>query len=169
MPPRSPEYLRIAAFDPGQRTGAVVVRVPRDLKLVHPRRLGPRQFYIKRQKVMTIPETAKLLPWFVTQADVVVYERWVLFADYAEQFIGNDMQPSQVVGMIRYATWQEQRDRGDNTPKLVVQGTGAKKAALKMMPKWLHDHMALSSEQHDQDAIMHAFYYAVNHFTRRNQ
>lgn len=155
----SKEYT-LAAFDPGERTGYVVVRVCPYFK---PGSNADDGFLILDQGVLTVDEVGAKLKWLITKRDVVVYETWRLYADYAMQMIGNDMQPSQVVGMIRYATWLARREEV-RAITLVAQGATVKKPAVKTMPDWLKAHMAKSSEQHDQDAIMHAWFYATKRY-----
>jgi hypothetical protein len=149
----------LAAFDPGERTGFVVVRVAPDF---HPFRAPAHDtFSIDNQGVLTVREVGHRLAGIIRTVDRVTYETWRLYGSHANSMIGNDMQPSQVVGMIRYEAWKQQRP-------ISSHGADVKTAALKTMPEWLVAHMALSSEQHDKDAIMHAWFEAVRiwHTTR---
>jgi hypothetical protein len=104
------------------------------------------------QGVWTVREVGHNLEALLDTVDVAVYETWRLYETHALAMIGNDMQPSQVVGMIRYEAWRQ---------NLKVRNNGAdiKKQAFKTMPQWLIDHMRKSTEQHDQDAILHLWYY----------
>ena len=85
--------------------------------------------------------------------DTLVYETWRLYPHMAKTMIGNDFQPVQLVGIIRYLSWI--------TPhiKLVSQGANCKKTGLKVMSDDLKSRLSSSSEQHDQDALMHLAYY----------
>ena len=134
----------VVAFDPGERTGWAVARFdPDDLD----------SFEILDQGVWTVVECMDGLGQLLERADVVVYETWRLYETHALAMIGNDMQPSQVVGMIRYEARQQ-----DKTTR--SQGANIKSMALSTTPPWVVKHMALSSEKHDQDAILHAWHYA---------
>lgn len=138
----------LLAFDPGERTGWVKCQVTPDF--------DPKTgagFAVLDQGVLTVRQVGLMLHALVKDADVVVYETWRLYQTHAQQMIGNDMQPSQVVGMIRYEAWNQNR-------KIRNNGADIKGVAYKTMPQWLKDHMDLSTEQHDKDAIMHAWYYA---------
>jgi hypothetical protein len=142
------------AADPGERTGVVTVRVERDFE---PRTATPESFLIIDQEVLTVDGCFRDLRDLIRPVQVVVYEAWRLYPTHAEEMVGNEMVPSQVVGMIRYVAKQ--------FPKQIVSnGAEVKKVAVATMPDWLKAHMAKSSEQHDQDAIMHAWFYAVERY-----
>lgn len=150
------EPYRLAAFDPGERTGFVVVRVGHDFDAT--RATGPEQFDIEGQGVLPVYRVFRDLRAIISSVQRVEYETWRLYGSHAQEMIGNDMQPSQIVGCIRY----EARLQGR---KIKSFGADIKKIANHTMPVWLREHMALSSEQHDQDAIMHAWFYAWhNHY-----
>ena len=118
-----------------------------------------RGFRIIEQGVLTVREVGRQLRTILEPADIVTYETWRLYETHALAMIGNDMQPSQVVGMIRYEAWAQNK-------KVVSNGADIKGPAVRTMPQWLLDHMDQSSEQHDQDAIMHAWYVAWRqHYT----
>jgi hypothetical protein len=144
---------RLAAFDPGERTGYVVVRVSGQFKATDPATHTPEHFAIEEQGVLPISGIFTDLKRIVKDVNRVSYETWRLYATHAQEMVGNDMQPSQVVGMIRYEARKQRR-------KLKSYGAETKKVSTQLMPDWLREHMAKSSEQHDQDAIMHAWYYA---------
>lgn len=139
---------RIAAFDPGERTGYVVVLVEASFDPT-----TGDGFTIEQQGVLTVRQVGHQLRSILEDVDLVAYETWRLYASHANEMIGNDMQPSQVVGMIRYEAWRQQK-------KVVSNGADIKGVAYKTMPQWLRDHMDRSSEQHDKDAIMHGWYVA---------
>jgi hypothetical protein len=109
-------------------------------------------FKVVEQGVLTVREAARELDSLIATADVVVYETWRLYKTHAQVMVGNDMQPSQVVGMIRYVSWQHNKKVRNN-------GADIKGIAVKTMPEWLVTHMDKSTEQHDKDAIMHLWYY----------
>lgn len=138
----------VVAFDPGERTGFVCVKVT---EAFDPK--TGEGFEILEQGVLTVRQVGRQLHDLLAEADVVTYETWRLYSTHANEMIGNDMQPSQVIGMIRYEAWLQ------NT-KIVSHGADIKGVAFRTMPQWLKDHMDMSSEQHDKDAIMHAWYVA---------
>jgi hypothetical protein len=143
--------VRVAAFDPGERTGYVVVLVEASFDA----KTGDG-FVVEQQGVLTVRQVGHQLREILEGADVVAYETWRLYETHAMQMIGNDMQPSQIVGMIRYEAWQQNK-------KVVSNGADIKKMAYQTMPQWLKDHLTLSSEQHDVDAILHAWYVSWRH------
>jgi hypothetical protein len=146
------------AADPGESTGVVLVRVGVQF---HPKRATPVSFKILDQDVWTVRQVADYLKSWIVKADLVAYEDWRLYRTHALHMIGNDMQPSQVVGMIRYVAWQMGR-------KIVSNGARVKVPAVETMPEWLREHMAKSSQQHDQDAIMHAWFVASTRYYKDN-
>lgn len=149
--PRKGSNYRVFAADPGQRTGVCLAYVA---AAFDPRKNAtPETFNIADQDVWPVRQVGTFLASWIKSSDLVVYEGWRLYKTHALEMIGDDMQPSQVVGMIRYEAWQQKRP-------LLSRGARVKKGAVERMPDWLLAHMALSSEQHDQDAIMHAWYAA---------
>lgn len=133
---------RIIATDPGERTGWAHGLVDEAGKLE-----------VTGQGVSTIKDFGLKLVEVAGNYDVIIYETWRLYPEMAKRMIGNDMQPSQMVGMIRLAAWMHPNVR------LVSQGARIKKTALKTMPDWMVERMTESSEQHDQDALMHLWYF----------
>ena len=142
--PRNQKPTTIVAFDPGERTGWCLARFRED---------DLASFEVLDQGVWTVVEVMDGRPALLVRADVVVDETWRLYESHALSMVGNDMQPSQVVGMIRMAA----REAGRPTTS---KGANLKSMALSTAPAWLHEHMAKSSEKHDQDAILHAWHYA---------
>lgn len=152
---RSPNrQYHLAAFDPGERTGYVMVHVSAEYD---PRTAEPGTFWIIDQDVLNIRQLARELPRIVRLANLVAYETWRLYKTHALALIGNDMQPSQAVGMIRYEAWRQKKRISSN-------GALIKEPSFQTMPGWLVEHMHKSSEQHDQDAIMHAWFVASQKF-----
>lgn len=143
--------MKIAAFDPGNRTGFTLIETGPDFGLTPRDRV---HFDIIEQGVWTVKEVSENLRSVIHYADVVAYETWRLFEKHAQDFIGSEMTPSQVVGMVRYEAWQQGR-------RLRSQEPNIKKRSVELMPEWLLARMDLSTEQHDQDAIMHAFWCAL--------
>lgn len=151
-------YVLFAA-DPGESTGVVLVQVA---STFDPRDAKPHTFGIVDQDVWSVRQVAAFLKPWIMQADLVAYEEWRLYKTHALHMIGNDMQPSQVVGMIRYVAWECRR-------KIVSNGARIKVPAVETMPEWLREHMAKSSQQHDQDAIMHAWFVASTRYYKDNK
>lgn len=121
--------------------------------------MGP-EFEVTAQGVSTLKDFALALHANFANYDVVVYETWRLYPEMGKRMVGNDMQPSQLVGMIRLCAWLNPK------VKLVSQGANIKKTAMKTMPDWIKARMELSTEQHDQDALMHLWhYYWTNYWT----
>lgn len=134
----------IIAIDPGERVGWAT-------GIVHPGD-DPR-LEITNQGVHALKDFALKLGESINKYDVVVYETWRLYPGFQKQMTGNDMQPSQLIGMIRYLTWIT------SGVKLVSQGAQIKNTAMKTMPQEIKDRMEHSTEQHDKDALMHLWYY----------
>lgn len=133
--------MRTIAIDPGERVGWATA----DMTSID---VG-----ITGQGVTPLKDFALKFGEVIGDYDVVVYEAWRLYPAAAKSMIGNDMQPSQLVGMIRYEGWRHPKT------KMVVQGANIKRTAEKTMPPWLKERMSQSSEQHDQDALMHLWHY----------
>lgn len=153
-----PKPYTLFAADPGESTGVVLVRVDPDFV---PLAAVPETFTILDQDVWSVRQVAQFLPSWIKAANTVAYEEWRLYESYKDVMVGNDMQPSQVVGMIRYEAWQQKKP-------IVSHGAHVKKVSVSTMPDWLREHMAKSSQQHDQDAIMHAWYVAINRYYKDN-
>jgi hypothetical protein len=132
--------LRAIAIDPGERTGWAVGTVPPD---------EPPRLLIESQGVNTIKTFAKTLGEKIGDYDVVIYETWRLRPDMARKMVGNDFQPSQLIGIIRYLCWIHP------DVKIVSQGPNVKATGEKVMPEYIRERFARSSEQHDKDALMH--------------
>ena len=123
--------MKVIAIDPGERVGWAT-------GVVHP----------------ALKDFAVTLGERIQDYDVVVYEVWRLYPQMAKKLIGNDMQPSQLIGIIRYLSWISP------STKLVSQGANIKNTAMKTMPDEIKERMSKSTEQHDQDALMHLWHYA---------
>jgi len=139
--------LRVIAIDPGQRVGWAT-------GVIDP--VAPA-LTVKDQGVDSLKDFALRLEDGVEQFDVVVYEQWILFGHMAKKMVGNDMKSSQLIGMIRFICWHH-----GITP--VVQPTTAKKTAVATMPDSVKARIALSTEQHDKDALMHLWFYFFKHY-----
>lgn len=83
----------------------------------------------------------------IDRYDTVVYETWRLRPDKANEFVGNDFQPVQLIGMIRLLCWL------NPTIELVSKGPSVKEFGRKVMPEILSCRLEHSSEEHDRDAL----------------
>lgn len=135
--------VRVMAIDPGERTGWAIGEIDPEAP----------ELTIVEQGVDQLRDFAFLLREKIEEVDVVVYETWRLYPHMARKLIGNDMQPSQLVGIIRFVSWLNPE------VALVSQGATIKKTAFKTMPDDMKRRLANSSEQHDQDAVMHLWFY----------
>lgn len=140
--------MKVIAIDPGERVGWAT-------GVVHPD--APR-LEVEKHGVHALKDFAIALGERISDYDVVVYEVWRLYPHMAKHMVGNDFQPSQLIGIIRYLTWIHPEI------KLVSQGANIKKTALKTMPEDLKERMSQSSEQHDQDALQHLWHFYWSKF-----
>lgn len=151
--PKHKTYQMLAA-DPGESTGVALVSVNAEFT---PETATQDTFQVLDQDVLSVSDVFRELPMWVKRSQVVVYEIWRLYPTHAMEMIGNEMVSSQVVGMLRYEATRQRR-------KIISNGAEVKKVALARMPHWLRAHMAKSSQQHDQDAIMHAWFAAMERY-----
>lgn len=138
--------MKVLAIDPGERTGWAIGEIE-DSKLT-----------IVNQGVTPLKDFALKFHEVAGDYDVVVYEWWRLRADVAKKMIGNDFLPSQLIGMIRLSAWLNPK------VKLVSYGPQVKTTAIKVAPDWLKERKALSSEEHDKDALDLLYYYFWENF-----
>lgn len=133
--------MRILALDPGERTGwAAGTWDGEELTDV-------------TQGVAALKDMALALEKNIHKYDVVVYETWRLYPHMAKKLVGNDMQPSQMVGMIRLLSWLHP------SVKLKSFGADVKNTALKTIPQSLKRRLARCSEEHDKDALLLLWHY----------
>lgn len=140
--------MKLLAIDPGERVGWAT-------GVVHP---DVPKLEVTNQGVNTLKDFAITLGERIHDYDVVIYEVWRLYPHMAKRMVGNDFQPSQLIGVIRYLSWIHPN------VKLVSQGASIKNTALKTMPDELKERMSKSSEQHDQDAIQHLWHFYWSKF-----
>ena len=133
---------RVLVVDPGDRTGWVRC-VIEDGEIVEGSVV---------QGVTPLKDFAIALGKGVGNYDRIVYETWRLRPDMAKKMIGNDFQPVQLIGVIRYLAWT-------TGVKLKSLGPNTKTTGRKVMPPVLRDRLALSSEEHDKDALDLLSYY----------
>lgn len=99
------------------------------------------------QGVTPLKDMALTLGKRIDQYDTVVYETWRLAPGWEKKFIGNDFQPAQFIGMVRYLCWITP------TVRLVPLQPKDKQQGRKVMPTWMKKRLALSTEEHDKDAL----------------
>lgn len=132
----------VLAIDPGERTGWARANISDD-----------GEWADIRQGVNSVRDFLLCLEKHYGEYDIVIYETWRLFPHKARSLVGSEMTASQVIGGIRLISWHHPKTR------LLDQGPNTKSTAMKTMPSHLKDRMAKSSEQHDQDALMHLWYW----------
>jgi hypothetical protein len=137
---------RVLAIDPGERVGWARASMDAGLMPGH----GGAELV---QGVTPLKDFALKLGEVFGDYDTVIYETWRLYPHKAKALIGNDMQPSQLVGIIRYLGWINPQ------VKLVSQGADTKTLADKAYGSWLAPRFALSTEEHDKDALRHLVWY----------
>lgn len=136
--------LRILAIDPGEKVGWARGLLATDLSL-------------EDHGIADLKPFAMKLGEAITNYDVIVYETWRLYAGFAKKMVGNDMQTSQLIGIIRYLAW------ANPGIKLVGQAATIKKTANKTAQG---DFLALIESEpgkhddaHDIDAIRHLWHW----------
>lgn len=140
---------KVLAIDPGESVGWAWGHLDAD------------SFRIAEQGVHQLKDFAVKLGTSIADYDTVVYESWRLYPGMAKRMVGNDMQPSQLVGIIRYLGWINPH------VKMVTQGAAIKTTALKTMPDEVSARFERSTQQHDKDAVMHLWhYYWLNYVTK---
>jgi hypothetical protein len=148
---------RVLAIDPGERVGWARAELCPEgaLKLLSPVgfRLPGIDAATLVQGVTPLKDFALKLGAVIGEYDTVVYETWRLYPHKAKALVGNDMQPSQLVGIIRYLAWMNPK------VKLVSQGANIKDMADRAYGAWLAPRFALSTEEHDKDALRHLVWY----------
>jgi hypothetical protein len=98
--------------------------------------------------------------------DVIVMEDYRISAAKVNLHIGSGVPTIQFVGMVRMACWQHPKT------KLVVQSNRVKTTAAKTMrklkPSWYEiiDETVAHDDGHDQDAIMHGWYYVWSNYIK---
>jgi hypothetical protein len=148
--------INVLAIDPGEKVGWAWGEI------LDERFLQVRSHGIQHLKPFALELATPEAPLFIERFDVVIYERWRLQARYAQQLTGNDMQTSQLIGMIRLLAWQHSVKLVAQDPKDYKQGwvvaPPTVRAILDTLPK-AHD------ESHDGPALGHlAHYWFKNYF-----
>lgn len=152
--------MKVLVVDPGERVGwchaEIIVPDPRSTTQFAP------CLRVTGHGISTLKDFGLKVTEVYDNYDVVIYETWRLRADIARKMVGNDMQSSQLIGMVRLSSWQNPH------VKLVAQGpavmktgdkvaTPAVRAILDRLPK-AHD------ESHDRSALLHLSYWYWKHY-----
>lgn len=147
--------LKVLAIDPGEKVGWARVTA------------SPGSFSLEDHGIADLKPFAIKLHESVPNYDVLIYETWRLYAGQAKKMIGNDMQTSQLVGMIRLAAWL------NPGVKLVGQSASIKETADKtakvMCPEvsdLLDREPSKHDDAHDMDAVRHSWYWYWNKYVK---
>lgn len=139
--------MKVIAIDPGQRVGwatGVVTGMPVNLTIAN-------------HGIHHLKDFALKLGESFTNYDVVIYETWRLSAVHARKMVGDDMQSSQLIGVIRYLSWIHPE------VQIVSQGPAVKATANRTMPddiRKIIDGLPKShDDSHDGDAIRHLYHW----------
>lgn len=136
----------VLVIDPGDRTGwARAVITDGEITEI-------------RQGVTPLKDFALALGKRFTDYDTVAYETWRLRPDMARKMVGNDFQPIQLIGVIRYLAWVHPQVR------LKSLEPSVKSTGRKVMPPILAERLDKSSEEHDRDALDLLSYYWWNKY-----
>lgn len=136
--------MKLLAIDPGEKVGWAVVIA------------SPDTFNVASYGITPLKDFALKLGDVYGSYDEVVYEQWRLRPSKARVLSGNDMQPSQLVGMIRYIGWLSPN------VKLVGQApsimTTARKTMNDEVRALVEGAPATHDEAHYADALLHAWH-----------
>lgn len=164
----STTHLKVLAIDPGERVGwatgvirPVTYLDEADIKIDDPlKQVKTRDGYelrVEQHGISHLREFAVKLAEVINNYDIVIYETWRLRPDMAKKLVGNDMQTSQLIGMIRLSVWLSE------STTLVSQGPSIKKTAERTTPPWLQAKLdklpKAHDDAHDGDALLHLWHY----------
>lgn len=138
--------MKVLALDPGEKVGWARADIEPDLT-----------FSSLEHGITPLQDMALAVYDRADNYDLIVMESWRLYPDQAKKMIGNDMQSSQFIGMVRLVCWI-------NGIKLKMQGPGVQNSARKTAPKWLHDILDNEPKRHDDahnvSALLHLWHWA---------
>ncbi len=141
--------MRILAVDPGERVGWAVGEVAGPV--------GGQLLRVENHGISFLKDFAVKLGQVFHEYDVVIYETFRLRANVARKFAGNDMQTSQLIGIIRYLGWINPQ------VKVVGQGPAVKATADKTMPSNIQSIIDKApknhDDSHDTDALRHLWFW----------
>jgi hypothetical protein len=146
--------MRVLAIDPGEKVGWATGLVYLDTPSIE---LIDHGIHDLKPFAMRLVEA-------VGDYDVVIYETWRLYAGAAKHMIGDDMQTSQLVGMIRLAAWL------NPGTKLVSQSAAIKRTADKTAQdkfrEQIENEPGTHDDAHDIDAVRHLWYWFWKNFIK---
>jgi hypothetical protein len=136
--------VRALALDPGERVGWARADIHPDgsWENVH-------------HGITPLRDMALKIHDAITDYDLVIMEKWVLYPHMAHQFHGSSFPSVQFVGMVKLCCWV-------NNIKLVMQGAAIKKIADKTMSEELRKKVTRAGahdDLHDMDALRHLWFY----------
>lgn len=142
--------MLVLALDPGEKVGWARAEIAPDLT-----------FTELQHGITGLKDMALACEKRISTYDLVVMEDWRLNAKTAKSLIGNDMQSSQFIGMIRLLGWTT------NT-KVKMQGPGVMNTARKTAPDWLQEIIAKEPKAHDDahnvSALLHLWHWAWHEY-----
>lgn len=158
--------LKILSVDPGEKVGWATAEVDEDH--VIPYDLAGHasgdtipmvpKLTIVNHGISSLKPFAIKLSNHMDDYDVVIYETWRLSARAGKLLIGNDMQTSQLIGMIRMVGWQ---CLGRTT--LYPQAPAVMTTARKTLPPGLQETIDNEPKAHDDahnvSALLHLWHW----------
>lgn len=149
--------LRVLSVDPGEKVGWATATVDESLMVPIPVMgasglvNGP-QLEVVNHGISSLKAFALKLHALTDPYDIVIYETWRLSARAGRLLVGNDMQTSQLIGIIRLYGWL-------NGVELVAQPPSAMNTARKTAPPWLQEIIDNEPKAHDDahnvSALLH--------------
>ena len=141
---------RILAIDPGEKVGWATALSWPATDSADPR------LEVLEYGIHGLKDFAIALGKGIERYEQVIYETWRLRPAAAKHLLGNDMQTSQLIGMIRFLGWQHPEI------KLTGQSPSIKATALKTLPDDVRQIVEGAPARHDEahyaDALLHAWY-----------
>jgi len=146
--------LKVIAIDPGERVGWVTAEYVPSSPELGPDREG---LFLVNHGISQLKPFAERFYTAVTDYDVVIYEKYVLFGgERGRAQEGSELPTAQLVGMIRLCAWM-------NDTKLVSQAPTIKKTADKVaqgvFKELIQGESKTHDDAHDIDAIRHLVYW----------
>ena len=170
---------RVLALDPGDRVGWARVAID-DNGLWHNLDHGITDLKECALKVAEVLDVAAGYNGYDdgcgphTEYDLVIIERWSLFARFAKKLVGSEMPSSQFVGMVKLACWlsgtpfvmQAPSKVNSNQPGVL---SPAEKSMSRLRPELFELVMqpGAHDDLHDMVAIKHLWAYTFDNYPVR--